>query len=272
MSLYTVLGGKGFIGKEIVSLLLKNNMEVFVPERGDDLYSKNLGIVIYCIGAGDCVNKPFDVLESNTTLLSNILQNSKFDKIVYISSTRLYMNNNSSGENDDLLISNNDPRKLFNLTKMAGEDLCLKSKRDAIIVRPSNVYGLALNSPLFLPKITRDAIEKKVVNMFVSQEYEKDYVSVNDVSQSILELSQMKEAVGEIFNIASGYNTSALSISNILEEKTGCEIKWNTPYPLKEIFPVTEISKLGNILKSYKPRSVLEDLAIMIDEFKSEIS
>ncbi|MCC9213027.1 hypothetical protein LOK03_08040 [Escherichia coli] len=65
------------------------------------------------------------------------------------------MNENCAKENADLLICHNDNRKLFNLMKLAAEEICRLSKRNVIIVRPSNVYGLALNSKLFLPQIIK---------------------------------------------------------------------------------------------------------------------
>ncbi|WP_337242221.1 NAD-dependent epimerase/dehydratase family protein, partial [Proteus faecis] len=77
-------------------------------------------------------------------------------------------------------IHTSDNRRLFNITKLAAEEICLKSNKNITIIRPSNVYGTAINSSLFLPSIVRDAIQKKEINMFVSPEYSKDYISVND--------------------------------------------------------------------------------------------
>ncbi|MCV5223230.1 NAD-dependent epimerase/dehydratase family protein, partial [Escherichia coli] len=93
-------------------------------------------------------------------------------------------------ETDDLLVTAGDNRKLFNLTKLVAEELCIKSERDVTVVRPSNVYGLALNSTLFLPSIIRHAINNGEINMFVAPEYAKDYVSVNDVAKACVLLAE----------------------------------------------------------------------------------
>lgn len=109
-------------------------------------FYKDTGIVIYCAGNGDCQNTPFNVFQANCALLSDILQHSKFNRLVFMSSTRVYMNGNDTQENADLVVCRDDARRLFNLTKLVSEELCLKSGKDIVIVRPSNVYGVALNS------------------------------------------------------------------------------------------------------------------------------
>lgn len=59
MAQYTVIGGRGFIGNEIVDQLKKLKHDVWVPQRDEQtLFTKDLGIVIYCAGNGDCQNTP----------------------------------------------------------------------------------------------------------------------------------------------------------------------------------------------------------------------
>ncbi|MFN7073919.1 NAD-dependent epimerase/dehydratase family protein, partial [Proteus mirabilis] len=89
--------------------------------------------------------------------------------------------------------------KLFNVTKLVAEYLCVKSKKNVIIVRPSNVYGLALNSSLFLPQIIKNAINNHKVDMYVNCDYEKDYVSVNDVVTVMYKLSETINSPGDIY-------------------------------------------------------------------------
>lgn len=265
---YTVIGGKGFIGSEITRLLLNEGYSVFVPERNDNgLFIKKLGIVIYCAGHGDCETLPFKVFESNSLLLAQLLENASFEKLFYISSTRLYMGQDSASESDNLTILTHDKRRLFNLTKLVSEELCLLSGKNVAILRASNVYGLALSSPLFLPAITRNAINKKQVDMYVTPEYEKDYVAVSDVAEAVYKLSKKEKLSQKIFNIGSGKNTSAGEIANILQVETNCNISW-LPGAVDDFFPLNDILALQNEI-IYHPRSVLNDLKIMIDEFKS---
>lgn len=268
MAKYTIFGGRGFIGTEIVRKLIQGMHDVQVPARDDiNIFKRDLGIVIYCAGNGDCNNTPFSVYEANTNLLVQLLQGAKFHRLIYISSTRVYMNQNRSNESSDLTVCTSDKRRLFNLTKLLSEELCLRSGRNVTILRPSNVYGVSLNSPLFLPSITRDAIDKGVVNMFVTPEYEKDYVSVFDVADAVARISMMELESGEILNIASGANTSARDIAEILKAKTNCEINWLNVDGDTEFFTEIDISTLTHYI-TFKPRNVLDDLFIIINKYQ----
>ncbi|HCD7968043.1 TPA: NAD-dependent epimerase/dehydratase family protein [Citrobacter amalonaticus] len=263
---YTVFGASGFIGSELALFLRDNNIDVYTPKRDDPgIYTQELGIVIYCAGNGDCGKQPLNVLNANTVLLSSIITRCNFTRLVYLSSTRVYMNSMDSNESADLIVGESDNRRLFNLTKLVAEELCLKSEKDCVIVRPANVYGKAFSSPLFLPAITRDAILNGVVNMYVSPEYNKDYVSVHDVVDAIYFLSQ-NTLKHRIYNIASGINTRAIEIAEILQKKTACQIVWHESKQ-EEIFPVTNISRLKSEM-NFEPKNVLDDMSGMIDNFR----
>lgn len=273
MALYTVFGGKGFIGTEIVKQLTDLGSDIFIPERGDGkIFEVDLGTVIYCAGNGDCKNTPFSVLDANVSLLSSVLQQSTFSRLIYVSSTRVYMNQEYSTEQANLTITSADSRKLFNLTKLVGEELCLKSGRETTIIRPSNVYGVALNSPLFLPAITRNAINIGKVDMYIAKEYEKDYVSVVDVAATCIELSNNQKALNQVINVAAGYNVTAQQIADVLQEKTGCEVVWHEISFPAEQFPQTDISLLIELQASYSPANVLDDLCGMIEDFKKALN
>ncbi|MGN4990459.1 NAD-dependent epimerase/dehydratase family protein [Aeromonas sp. 97A] len=272
MKRYTVFGGRGFIGSEIVSMLEAAGQNVWVPQRDDEsVFDTDLGIVIYSAGQGDCKNAPLGVFDANCRLLADLLARGKFERLLYVSSTRVYMNQDSAAEGDDLKVCSDDQRRLFNLTKLVSEELCLKSGRAITIVRPSNVYGVALHSPLFLPAITRNAINHGKVDMYIDHDYAKDYVSVMDVATTCIYLSEHPASLGKIINIASGYNVTAQQIADVLQEHTGCIINWNKiEYP-NEVFPVTNISSLLSILPDYSPRNVLSDIESMIVEFKDKL-
>lgn len=266
---YTVIGGRGFIGSEIVENLRAKGENVVVPPRDDNsLFEKDLGIVIYAAGNGDCVNHPFDVYKSNTELLASILERAQFTKLIYISSTRVYMEQAGASESDNVTICSGDNRRLFNLTKLVSEELCLKSNRDTIIVRPSNVYGLALKSKLFLPSIIRNAISNRHIDMYVSPEYAKDYVSVHDVAELIFRISQSNEH--KIYNIASGDNTTASDIAELIAKKTGCTVEWHHGFQ-GEYFPPTDNVRTLNEY-DYVYSNVLSDIEIMIDNFEKNMT
>lgn len=267
---YTIIGATGFIGSNLNSYLKSIGINAFTPSRDYKFNTlDDLGTVFYCAGYGDCTKNHNNILEANVLLLQNIICNAKFDKLLYISSTRLYINSTSSKEDSNVNISHQDNRKLFNLTKLVSEELCRLSNKNIVIIRPSNVYGLALDSKLFLPQIIKNAIINNKIDMYVTPEYSKDYVSVDDLVSVMFKLSQANTKFADIYNIASGVNVSARQIASIIEEKTGCDIIWHN-VDCDEYFPKIEINKICNVAH-HNYHDVLVDLSDMIEQFKKTI-
>ena len=266
---YTIFGGTGFIGSHFVSNL-KDVAQVYIPPRkGADWREEDLGIVLYCAGHGDCAGKPGEVFDANTRLLWDVLDNGKFDRLLYLSSTRLYLNSSSSDEDSPLTIYPSDARRLFNISKLHAEELCLRCGKDIVIVRPSNVYGMALDSPLYLPSITRDAINRGKIEMYVPKDYSKDYVSVHDLVDAVLELSVIGAPKHRIYNVASGFNMSAEQVGDILQAETNCDVVWHQS-KYTESFPKISIERISREIR-YEPRSLKDDLAYMVSQFKTAL-
>lgn len=264
---FTIIGGNGFIGSEITKKLSLRGYNVFIPQKDDArLWNKELGTIIYCAGHGDCKNNPLKVLDSNTTLVARLLAEANFTRFIYLSSTRVYMGNETGSEQDDLRVLNNDNRRLFNLTKLVTEELLLLSNKDVVILRPSNVYGVAIDSPLFLPAITRNAITTGKIDMYVSPDYAKDYVSVDSVAEMTIAIALKDVIKNKIFNLAAGYNVKASEIANVLQAETGCIVNWHSINSSIEIFPVTSTLALLNNSVLYES-NVLHDLSEMVSQF-----
>lgn len=266
----TIVGGTGFVGTHLVSELKSNEIEFQLLNRNERFpVGKNLGTLIYCAGFGGCEQDPFNVLNANSILLGQLLNECKVEKVIYLSSTRLYLDDTSSIEGRDLHISSSDSRRLFNLTKIVAEELILKSRIPFVILRPSNIYGDAYESPLFLPSIVRDALIKQEVKMYISPEYAKDYVSVFDLVKAILISLDSKEAENKIVNIAAGENITAKQIAQTLMTETACKVSW-CGNMADDFFPTTDISIMKEVFK-ITPRKVLDDLPIMVRSFKKKL-
>lgn len=264
----TIIGASGFVGSELTKYLERFGYTLRCPMRRelDDLCG-DLGTVVYIAGYGVCgdIHDKLNCVHANTISLISVLKNCKFDRLIYFSSTRLYMGSMDSDESSDLLLLNDDNRRLFNLTKLVSEDLCLSTEK-AVIVRPSNIYGTALKSPLFLPSIARDAVKNSHIDMYVTPSYEKDYISVEDVCMLIEKLIFTKKLKNKIYNLASGENTTSKSISDVIEAETGAEVLWHD-VENEDYFPVTDIYNIVSEF-DFKPKSVLADLKKMIIDFK----
>ncbi|WP_277053986.1 NAD-dependent epimerase/dehydratase family protein [Pseudoalteromonas marina] len=268
MQKVTIIGASGFVGSNLTKFLLSLGYDVYSPSR-DELMELNgdLGVVIYSVGYGVCdslINKA-KVIDANITQFVSLLSRCTFSRLIYFSSTRVYLGLNDSASHNSFKVEIEDCRKLFNLSKLVAEELCL-SLDNAIIVRPSNIYGTALKSPLFLPSIVRNAIKKSHIDMYVTPSYEKDYISVEDVCMLIEKLISTKKLKNKIYNLASGENTTSKSISDVIEAETGAEVLWHD-VKNEDYFPVTDIYNIVSEF-DFKPKSVLADLKKMIIDFK----
>lgn len=267
----TIVGGTGFVGTHLVAELKRNNIVFQLLNRDTDVtLDLNLGKVVYCAGYGGCDQDPFNVLHANAVLLGKLLKDFTIEKIIYLSSTRVYLGGEYSTENSDITIVQSDSRKLFNLSKIVAEELIIKSKVPFVILRPSNIYGDAFESPLFLPSIVRDSLIKGEVRMFITPDYSKDYVSVFDLVKAITISLSNTDIQNLTVNVASGENVSAKQIADSLIQETNCKVIWRGKVT-DDVFPETDITLMQNVFE-IMPRKVLDDLPKMISSFKEKLN
>lgn len=264
----TLIGSTGLVGKEILKQLKLQNISVNTPTRDQKMHvinSKHENI-IFCAGENRCEIETLDnLVEVNAAYLSQIIKMQNFEHLTYFSSTRIYGESHSTSEDENLVFSFNDPRALFNSSKILGESLCHFSKKPIAIVRPSNIYGLTTKSKLFLPSITRNAVESGIINMYVSKDYSKDYINVTDVAYTSIKLAERKFE-GTV-NIASGRNICAEEIANILEKETHCKTIWHPTISEEKFHPI-DTQKLFSLFPDFKPTSLQQSLKSLIDDFK----
>lgn len=224
MSRATVLGASGFVGSHLAAALRDAGIEVFAPPRGADLAGQNLGTVYYCIGlTAGFRTRPLETVEAHVGVLREVLRTAKFDKLVYLSSTRVYdaTGNGSTNEDATLPVRPADPSDLYNLSKLMGESLTLHGGKLGIVARLSNVVGPDFKSELFLPTLIREALAGKIV-LRSDPESTKDYIGVADAVKQLIALGHGRE---RIYNVASGRNTTHATILNRLRELTGCTVE-----------------------------------------------
>lgn len=266
-NMYTIFGGRGFIGRNIVKKLNENNIKLFIPKNNDDrIYGSNLGKVIYCAGlTSDFRERPYDTVEAHVNYLSKVLRNTNFESFVYISSTRVYFNSIYGNEESSLIINPNNSDDLFNISKLMGESLCLNSGKDNVkVARISNVCGNDFTSNNFLYSIIKDSVEKKEIILNTSLDSEKDYIGIDDVVNLVLNLSNKCE--NRIYNIATGKNISNELIVSILKEITNCNVTVSENATIIK-FPITEIKKIKEEF-NFIPTEPNELIKALVNDYK----
>jgi nucleoside-diphosphate-sugar epimerase len=266
--MFTVLGGQGFIGSNLVKYLRESDDEVYVPQRGDQsILRKALGHVIYCIGlTADFRQRTHDTVRAHVCYLSEVLEKTRFDSLLYLSSTRVYANMTRTSEDQALTVNPQDPDDLYDLSKLMGESLCFSCGRPNVrVARLSNVYGLDFKNPMFIFSVIRDAVDEKKVILSVSLDSEKDYVSINDVVNLLREIAIRGHH--RLYNVASGVNTTNRELLQSVQSITGCtlEVSENAE---KITYPKISISRIREEF-NFSPASLADAIAAMVHAYKS---
>jgi nucleoside-diphosphate-sugar epimerase len=207
MSRFTVIGAGGFIGGRLVSALTALDHEVYMPRRGDpDLFTRDLGRVFYCAGrTGDFMVRPFETVEAHVGLIAQVLRETRFERLVYLSSTRLYDSLGARGghEGDVLELDPALPRNVYDLSKALGENLCLaRSGGRATVARLSNVFAADPEASGFLSELLLRARTEREIELASSPGGGRDYIHIDDVIAALLALEA--SAGTGIVNIARG--------------------------------------------------------------------
>lgn len=257
---FTILGASGFIGAHLLAQLEASGYECFAPARDDGaVFGRELGHVIYCIGlTADFRQRPFDTVRAHICFLAEVLEKANFESLLYLSSTRVYVGAASGGEDAPLVAGD-----LYNLSKLAGESLCLASGRANVrVARLSNVFGGDFFSDNFLPSILRAAVRDGRVVLNTALGAAKDYVALEDVVK-ILPLIALQGKQG-IYNVAGGTNVSNVALLEKLAQFTGCTYTVDKNAPAA-FFPTIAIGKLQKEF-DFKPLSLLGELEKLVQQ------
>jgi nucleoside-diphosphate-sugar epimerase len=263
---FTVLGANGFVGSNLMNYLNEQNIEAYAPPR-DFIFNSNdnLGHVIYCIGlTSDFRTRPIETVQAHVCKLIEVIQNAKFDSLVYLSSTRVYMRNNAATEESFLKVNTSDFSDLYNLSKLMGESICLSLKDLNIkVARLSNVIGNDFQSDNLLFSLIKDAVDHKHLSIGIRGNSVKDYVSINDVVKLLTQIAISGKQ--KIYNVGSGINISVDDIVSRLKEKTGCSLSY-TENALDASFPSISVDKIKKEF-NFVPTNVLNEIGGLIETY-----
>jgi nucleoside-diphosphate-sugar epimerase len=266
MACFTVIGGSGFIGSELVDHLCEQGHSCRVPARGEPLVGEGLGHVVYCAGlTGDWRARPYDAIDAHVSALAQLVRGSSFDSLMYLSSTRVYDRHGGpiARETDELRMSPHDTEDLFALSKAAGEGVALAA--GGTVARLSNVYGANLEEHAFLAVVLRDAVESGRVTLESSLESARDFVSLAD---TVSLLARIALAGSErIYNVASGVCVTNLDLTDALRRLTGCEVIVRPGAP-RIVRPPIDISRAAADF-GFSPVHLLDELPGLIEAIRS---
>ena len=203
----TVIGARGFVGQRLVSALTAAGAAPWAPAKGDpDLLTRDLGVVFYCAGlTADYDARPFDTVEAHAGLVNDLVRAGRFERVIYLSSTRLYdgLAAVEVSEDTPLVFDPTDPRRTYDLSKALGENLVMtRSGGRGAVARLANVFDWEDGAPGFLSEWLIRARTERDLTLDSSPHVARDYIHLDDV---VAGLSAMAAATDPgIVNLASG--------------------------------------------------------------------
>ena len=268
MTRYTVIGGSGFVGSHVAAQLRTAGIDPWCPARDEpELLQRDLGRIIYCAGlTGDFRTRPFETIDAHVSLLARLIENASFERIVYLSSTRLYdlLADGLGSEDLAIPVDSANPEHLYELSKMLGENLTLqRTDGRGMVARLSYVFGWDHDAQGFLSEWLRSAREHRSLAIDSSPGVARDYIQVDDVATALI--ARTDSNASGIVNVARGETLSNAEIA-VVFENDGWDVRFSREAPgSRQPIPIsaTRLAALG-----VTPRPVLT----AIDEYLTGLS
>jgi UDP-glucose 4-epimerase len=256
-----VTGGAGFIGRNLVSWLARGGSEVTVL---DDLFTGRLenlrGVdetcafvrgsvtdreliaslmaesdVVFHLAARNIIastRDPYEDFQTNIGGTLNVLAAARehpIDRVVYASSASVYGNPRHLPINEDDRVSLLTP---YAVSKFAGEGYCQAFYESyavpVVVVRYSNVFGPGQDpqNPYcgVVARFMKRASESLPLELHGDGEQTRDFTYVDDVIEATLSAALSKKAVGEVFNVATGIETSVSALARLVLDLYGRQV------------------------------------------------
>lgn len=256
---FTVLGAGGFVGGHLLRRLVERGASVRAATRDDwPAPGEPLGRAIYAVGlTADFRTRPFETVEAHVGLLARTLAAGGFTSFLYLSSTRIYRGAASTAEDAELVMTPTNPDRLYDLSKLCGEALCLSRPDPAVrVARLSNVFGAGDDPANFLRAVVAEAEARGAVTLRQALNSAKDYVAVEDACGALIKIAEAGRQ--RLYNVASGIDTSHGEIAGVIAEVLGAKVDVAETAPAVVDAPI-DVRRLRAEFE-WAPRSVLDYL------------
>ncbi|MBV9925975.1 MAG: NAD-dependent epimerase/dehydratase family protein [Acidobacteria bacterium] len=261
MSKALVTGGAGFIGSNVVKLLVGEGFDVVVLDNLFSGYRKNLepfprvGLIeadvrderevaraaegaevvfhlAASVGNVRSIENPVDDSEVNVLGTIRVLEAARragVRKVVCSSSAAIF------GELRRLPIDEEhpaEPDSPYGVSKLAAEKLCLAYSRlydelEAVCLRYFNVYGVNQRYDAYgnvIPIFAHRMLRGEPLTVYGDGEQTRDFVNVKDVARANL-LAARAQGVSGAFNVASGVSTTVNRLTGMLRAASGLDVE-----------------------------------------------
>ncbi len=291
-----VTGGAGFIGSNLVKLLLQNNFEVKVLDNLSTGYKKNIEdfdiefikgdvrdkdllekavkdikIIFHMaanIGNVKSLKNPQEDSEVNIIGTLNILEAARkfgIESIIYSSSAAIF------GEILKMPVDENhpqNPESPYGVSKLAGEKhvLCYSKLYSikAVCLRFFNVYGINQRYDAYgnvIPIFANRLLMRKHLTIYGDGKQTRDFVNVKDVAMANY-LAGTKAQKSDVYNVGSGLSITINQLVEYVQEASGIStsIKYASPRKGEILHCKADITKIKNDFGFNPNADILEGL------------
>ena len=286
-----ITGGAGFIGSNLARLLLERGYAVRAYDDlssggADNLPGDDVELIVGDVRDGERLQgacKGCDVvfhlaagagvMQSITDPLDNFDQNARgtvstlwaahradVPRLVF-SSSNAPLGANAYPSSEDKPLA---PLSPYGASKAAGEAYCSAFfgayGMDAVTVRFSNAYGpRSMHKGNVIPLFIRRILAGDQLVLYGDGSATRDFVFVGDLADGLLRAAECEGIGGEIFQLASGVETSLSRLVELLREISGREVRVRSvePRPGEIERNYSLIAKAGERL-GYVPQVPLE--------------
>ncbi len=296
-----LIGGSGFIGKNLVEHFYRLYNLVVVDKYIDELFFKDYPDTTIVkgdlteINFGEDVPNPdfiinlcsivsaerdlslFDkMVKDNIAVLLNL-----YDKFKNTSSLRLFIQFGSSEEYGNVSSPfkesmREEPNSPYALIKQLTVNTSLMLYRNysfpVLIVRPGNLFGKYQNTDKFIPYVLSCLKKNEDINV-TPCEHKRDYMSITDFSRCIEKiLLNYQRCLGKIVNISGGKSVQLKYVIDYCKDVLKSDSKVNygaIPYRANEIMDMrSDISALEEIIGENLLFDLDKELKSYIENFK----
>lgn len=275
-----VIGGSGFIGRNIIEILNRKGFYTVsydIAKKYNDANEHIIGNILdfekinsslkdidYIFNLAAVTSPPeFEDINSNGYEVNvigtyNILKaayKNNVKKVILASSSAVYGNINVPVKED--MVTNAYPN-LYAVTKYTNEitarSFSLLRRLDSVYLRYFNTYGTGENSKgaysSIFHKFIEDLKNKKTPVIFGNGTQRRDFIYIKDNAKASV-LAMEKGKTGEAYNIGTGISTDFNTIYKIIKEEMGSYIEpkyEENPFSSYQMYTQANIEKANNDL------------------------
>ena len=244
--------------------------DILDKELVNDLVSKN-DIIIHTAAQVSVINSIEDPIKDaqnnilGTLTLLDAARRKKIKRFIYFSSAAVYGNPEYLPINED---HPTNPMSPYGISKLTGEKYGMIFHSlfglPFVCLRPFNIYSPRQNpgspySGVISKFIERAKLDKPPI-IFGEGSQTRDFVSVHDVVAVVIKCIEQNSAIGEVFNVGTGIETSVKKLSRLCSDKEPVHQAANSGDIRNSYADISKARKILGYYSKYRLEDGLKDL------------